>query len=280
MSESFNHQARKRFGQNFLHDTNVIEKIVRAITPSADNLIVEIGPGKGAMTAPLLATHKKLTAIEVDRDLAKHLQEKFADETGFTLINQDVLTVDFDSLTKDTNNTESTQNDNQNTDTRQKLCILGNLPYNISTPLIFHLLSFFDNIADMTFMLQLEVANRLCALPGDDDYGRLSIMAQYYCDVEKLFIVPPTAFNPQPKVYSAIVRLKPHSELPYKAKDHKVFSSVVRTAFNQRRKTIRNSLKNVCSSDQLSALGIDPQLRPENLSLQDYVNISNTIGAE
>ncbi|MES2623800.1 MAG: 16S rRNA (adenine(1518)-N(6)/adenine(1519)-N(6))-dimethyltransferase RsmA [Pseudomonadota bacterium] len=253
-----NHRARKRFGQNFLHDQHVIARIVKAITPREGQMLVEIGPGKGAITEPLLDACSELTVIEIDRDLAAMLTSRFADKPGFRLVEQDVLEFDFATLNAPA----------------ASLRILGNLPYNISTPLLFHLLQYHELIADMVFMLQLEVVNRLAAQPGDPDYGRLSIMMQYYCKVEKLFKVPATAFVPQPKVESAIVKLTPWRELPYPATNIVTFTNVVRTAFNQRRKTIRNTLKNLLSNEQLESLELDLSLRPENLSIEDYVRIT------
>jgi 16S rRNA (adenine1518-N6/adenine1519-N6)-dimethyltransferase len=255
------HRARKRFGQNFLHDQHVIARIVKAITPKEGQVLVEIGPGKGAITEPLLETCNQLTTIEIDRDLAAMLRDRFAANPGFRLIEHDVLEFDFASLNAPPG----------------ALRILGNLPYNISTPLLFHLLQYHDLIADMVFMLQLEVVDRLAAGPGDPDYGRLSVMMQYFCKVEKLFKVPPGAFLPQPKVESAIVKLTPLRPLPYPATNIDTFTTVVRAAFSQRRKTIRNTLKNLLSSDQLASLELDLNLRPENLSLEDYVRISNVL---
>jgi 16S rRNA (adenine1518-N6/adenine1519-N6)-dimethyltransferase len=252
------HRARKRFGQNFLHDQHVIARIVKAITPREGQVLVEIGPGKGAITQPLLEACSQLTTIEIDRDLAAILRSRFADFPGFRLIEQDVLEFDFASLNAPP----------------ASLRILGNLPYNISTPLLFHLLKYHDLIADMVFMLQLEVVDRLAAQPGDPEYGRLSVMMQYHCKVEKLFKVPATAFVPQPKVESAIVKLTPWRPLPHPAANVDTFATVVRTAFNQRRKTIRNTLKNLLTSEQLANLEIDLSLRPENLRLEDYVRIA------
>jgi 16S rRNA (adenine1518-N6/adenine1519-N6)-dimethyltransferase len=255
------HRARKRFGQNFLHDAHVIARIVKAITPREGQLLVEIGPGKGAITEPLLEASDQLTTIEIDRDLAAALRARFATNPGFRLIEQDVLDFDFASL----NAPPGT------------LRILGNLPYNISTPLLFHLLQYHDLIADMVFMLQLEVVNRLAASPGDADYGRLSVMMQYFCKVERLFKVPASAFVPQPKVESAIVKLTPLRPLPYPATNVDTFAKVVRAAFSQRRKTIRNTLKNLLSSEELANLDLDLTLRPENLHLEDYVRIADIL---
>ena len=256
------HVARKRFGQNFLHDPTIIGRIISAINPKPDQHLVEIGPGLGALTEEILLEAGALEAVELDRDLIPVLRTKFFRYEGkFTIHEADALKFDFASL----------QND------ERPLRVVGNLPYNISTPLIFHLLSFSGLISDMHFMLQKEVVERLAAQPGEDHYGRLGIMAQYYCKVEKLFIVPPGAFNPAPKVDSAIVRLIPHTTLPIEAKDPNLLADVVRTAFGQRRKTLRNNMKGLITGDQLEALGIDPGLRPERLSLAQFIAISDAI---
>ncbi len=251
------HRARKRFGQNFLHDQSIIEQIIHALGPKAKQSIIEIGPGKGALTAALLNSGANLTAIEIDRDLAALLEQTFGGQANFRLLEQDVLQLDFNSLL-------SPENPGR---------IIGNLPYNISTPLIFHLLAYLPGIIDMLFMLQLEVVERMRATPGSKAYGRLSIMCQYYCEVEKLFEVPPLAFSPAPKVTSAIVRLRPRNQPQTMLEDPKQLESLVRQAFAQRRKTLRNNLQGLVSAEQLQALDIDPGLRPENLSLQDYVRI-------
>ncbi|MBC53078.1 MAG: 16S rRNA (adenine(1518)-N(6)/adenine(1519)-N(6))-dimethyltransferase [Gammaproteobacteria bacterium] len=257
------HRARKRFGQNFLQDDNIIRRIVAAINPKQGEHIVEIGPGQGAITTPLLASGARLDAIELDRDLAAWLQSRFADVETFTLHQADVLKFDLASLAT----------------ASRSLSIVGNLPYNISTPCIFHLLKYQSLIHEMTFMLQLEVVQRLAAQVGDDNYGRLGIMAQYYCQVDHLFDVPPGAFHPQPKVTSAIVRLTPHREQKLIATDTTMLQDVVRTAFSQRRKTLRNCLKGLITDMNPEDLPVDLSLRPENLSLADYVNLSNTLSA-
>ncbi|MBA4503147.1 16S rRNA (adenine(1518)-N(6)/adenine(1519)-N(6))-dimethyltransferase RsmA [Marinobacterium marinum] len=257
------HRARKRFGQNFLHDQGVIGRIIRAINPQPEQHLVEIGPGLGALTEELLDACKgELDVVELDRDLIPVLRTQFfryADT--FRIHEADALKFDFSGLQQDA----------------RALRIVGNLPYNISTPLIFHLLSFNGLIEDMHFMLQKEVVDRLAAGPGDNHYGRLGIMAQYYCRVEPLFIVPPGAFSPAPKVDSAIVRLVPYAEPPVPAKDVKQLQNVVRTAFGQRRKTLRNNLKQLISAEQLETLGIDPGLRPERLTLAEFVAISDAL---
>lgn len=227
--------------------------------PQKNQVLVEIGPGQGAITAPLLAAGAKLTAIEIDRDLAAMLRTRFAGNSDFTLIEMDVLKFDFSTLT--------TQH--------ELLRILGNLPYNISTPLLFHLLQYQQLIHDMVFMLQLEVVERLAAKPGSGSYGRLSVMMQYHCKVEQLFKVPPGAFVPQPKIDSAIVRLTPHRPFPVVANDTTRLATVVKSAFSQRRKTIRNTLRDLITIEQMQSLELDPTLRAENLSVSDYVRLAN-----
>ncbi len=256
------HQARKRFGQNFLHDTSVIRNIVKSIRPKVGENIVEIGPGLGAITEELLAeTEGYLNVVELDRDLIPGLNVKFFNMPGFKVHEADALKFDFASL---------------KTDDRQ-LRIVGNLPYNISTPLIFHLLAHSGIVKDMHFMLQKEVVQRMAAGPGENNYGRLSIMAQYFCQVQHLFDVGPESFRPAPKVDSAIVRLVPYTTLPYPVKDHRTLENVVRTSFSMRRKTLRNNLKNVISSDTLESLGIDPSLRPERLGLPEFTKIADYV---
>jgi len=258
VSQKAGHQARKRFGQNFLHDPGVIERIVRAINPRPEDAIVEIGPGLGALTEEILAINPRLQVVELDRDLIPVLRTKFFNYPEFRIHEADALKFDFSQLVKD-----------------RPLRIIGNLPYNISTPLIFHLLGQAGVVQDMHFMLQKEVVLRLAAVPGDNNYGRLGIMAQYFCKVQPLFEVGPGAFKPAPKVDSAIVRLVPHETLPHPAKDLATLQAVVRTAFNARRKTLRKALGGMISAGQLQSLGIDDGLRPENLSLADYVHIAD-----
>jgi len=256
------HQARKRFGQNFLHDPRVINNIVKSIRPREGDNMVEIGPGMGAITEHLLdGTHGHLHVVELDRDLIPGLKVKFFNHPGFEVHEADALKYDFRELMTD----------------ERPLRIVGNLPYNISTPLIFHLLSYHDRVQDMHFMLQKEVVQRLAAQAGDKHYGRLGIMAQYYCDVQHLFDVGPGAFKPAPKVDSAIVRLVPHTTLPYPAKDVKTLRDVVRSAFAMRRKTLRNNLKQIMDVELLSDMGIDPAIRPERLELKDFVRIADKV---
>ncbi len=260
MSNSHGHKARKRFGQNFLHDPGVIEKIVRAINPKPEDTIVEIGPGLGAITEEILALNPRLQVVELDRDLIPVLRTKFFNYPDFRVHEADALSFDFSQLFTD-----------------RPLRIVGNLPYNISTPLIFHLLGQSGVVQDMHFMLQKEVVQRLAAVPGDNNYGRLGIMAQYFCKVQPLFEVGPGAFRPAPKVDSAIVRLVPHKVLPHPAKDLKTLQAVVRTAFNARRKTLRKALAAMVTVEQLQSLGINDGLRPENLGLADYVQIADML---
>ena len=255
------HQARKRFGQNFLHDQNIIDRIVYSINPQIADHLVEIGPGQGAITNPLASVGARLDCIELDRDLSKYLEVNFKLVDHVTIHQQDILKFEIGQLNK----------------ADHSLRVIGNLPYNISTPVLFNLIKSHNLISDMTFMLQLEVVQRMSASVGDKNYGRLGIMLQYYCAVEHLFNVPATAFKPQPKVNSAIVRLTPHRKKPIIAKDIKMLELVVRSAFNQRRKTLRNSLKVLILESGLTDLSVDLSLRPENLSLTDYVNISDAL---
>lgn len=257
------HRARKRFGQNFLHDTNIIRRIVESIHPLPGEHLVEIGPGQGALTTPLVNSGARLDAIELDRDLAAWLQSRFSDTATFNLHQADVLKFDLASLSSQ----------------QRSLRVVGNLPYNISTPCIFHLLKYQQLIDDMTFMLQLEVVQRLAAQAGEEQYGRLSVMAQYHCDIEHLFDVPPGAFRPQPKVTSAIVRLRPHRQPTAVASDPAMLQILVRTAFSQRRKTLKNSIKGLIANISPNDLSVDLSLRPENLSLADYVQLSNILSA-
>ena len=260
MSE-YQHRARKRFGQNFLHDAGVIHRIHRAIHPKVGERLVEIGPGQGAITEGLLDSGAHLDVVELDLDLIPILQSKFAGRDNFTLNQGDALKFDFTQLSQEPHS----------------LRVVGNLPYNISTPLIFHLLDHAHLIRDMHFMLQKEVVERLAAEPGGGDWGRLSIMVQYHCRVEHLFNVGPGAFNPAPKVDSAIVRLVPHDVLPHPAQDPRLLETVVRAAFNQRRKTLRNTLKGVLDADAIAAAGVEGGLRPEQLDLAAFVRLADQL---
>lgn len=262
MNHESQHKARKRFGQNFLIDHGIIREIVRAVHPQKEDVIVEIGPGKGAITELLADACDNLSVIELDRDLVPWLKVKFEKHPNFQLFQADALQFDFAQLiTAD-----------------RPLRIVGNLPYNISTPLIFHLLTYANKVRDMHFMLQKEVVKRMAAQPGESAYGRLGIMVQYHCAVEDLFDVPPTSFDPAPKVDSAIVRLSPYAQLPYVANNIKTLETLVNVAFQQRRKTLRNSLKQLLSAEQMESLPVDLGLRPEEISLPEYVAISNLLG--
>jgi 16S rRNA (adenine1518-N6/adenine1519-N6)-dimethyltransferase len=240
----------------------VIGQIVDAIDPRPEDALVEIGPGLGALTEELLASAPALQVIELDRDLVPILRTKFFNYPDFRIHQTDALQFDFNQLAD-----------------HRPLRIVGNLPYNISTPLIFHLLGHAGVIKDMHFMLQKEVVERMAAVPGDSSYGRLSIMTQYHCQVLPLFEVGPGAFKPSPKVDSAIVRMVPHARLPHPVQDLSKLQTVVRTAFNARRKTLRKALASLVAPEQLRALDINDGLRPENLSLADYVRIADALGA-
>lgn len=262
-SPPFKHQARKRFGQNFLVDHGIIHHIVRSIGPQSTDNIVEIGPGQGAITGSLLSHCPKLNVIELDRDLIPMLRVQFEKYPEFKVHESDALKFDFSQL-------KSEQD--------APLRIVGNLPYNISTPLIFHLLEYRSLVQDMHFMLQKEVVMRLAAKPRDKNYGRLSVIAQYYCDVENLFEVPPESFQPRPKVMSAIVRMSPHKSLPAIADDATFFSEVVKQSFQQRRKTLRNSLKPILELvPNIEDYPLDFGQRAEQLSVTDFVHLSNFI---
>ncbi len=252
------HQARKRFGQNFLHDHSIIYNILASAHPQVGEHWVEIGPGMGALTKPLLESGVKLDVVELDRDLVSLLKKQFADQAMLDIHSADALSFDFAKLAK----------------SGEKLRIIGNLPYNISTPLMFHLLETTDCVEDMHFMLQKEVVDRICAEPGSKKYGRLSVMMQYYCETEWLFDVPPESFDPVPQVTSAIVKLTPHAQPPVQIQDIKSFGQLVTQAFSQRRKTIRNSLKNHISEQQIIDLGIDANLRAESISLAEFALLS------
>lgn len=255
------HFARKRFGQNFLHDDYIIESIVAAIQPKADQALVEIGPGLAALTVPVSKYVDNLTVVEIDRDLASRLIDNPLLKNKLTVIEQDALTFDFNELKQQLG---------------KPLRVFGNLPYNISTPLMFHLFEYANIITDMHFMLQKEVVTRLVAAPNSKDYGRLSVMAQYFCQIIPVLEVPPTSFKPAPKVDSAVVKLIPYKEKPYQVNDVKILSRVTTEAFNQRRKTIRNSLSNMFTVEQLVELNIDPNLRAENITVQQYCQLANT----
>ena len=252
------HQPRKRFGQHFLHDPAVIGRIISAIQPRPGESLVEIGPGQGAITLPLLEAAGKLTVVELDRDLIQPLQNRCRNAGELTVYNRDALRFDFCELAS-----------------AGPLRVLGNLPYNISTPLLFHLLDQQRCIADMHFMLQKEVVERMAAAPGSGQYGRLSVMLQYRCRVDMLFSIGPGAFSPPPKVDSAFVRLQPYPAPPVTVEDEQVFATLVRQAFAQRRKTLRNTLRELLDASEISAAGVDPSLRAETLTLNEFAALAN-----
>jgi len=257
------HRARKRFGQNFLHDATIIRRIVQSVNPQPGQALVEIGPGQGAITLPLLQACGHLEVIELDRDLIEPLARKTA-AAGTLIIHQaDALKFDFRALAQD-----------------RKLRLVGNLPYNISTPLLFHLLSQSDYIQDMHFMLQKEVVDRMAAGPGSGEYGRLSVMIQYHCRVEPLFRIGPGAFRPAPKIASAFVRLTPWPQAPAAVDDYASLVTVVRQAFSQRRKTLRNTLRGLLDEAQIRDSGCDPTARPETLTLKQYAGLANRLAQQ
>ena len=249
------HIPRKRFGQHFLTDQAVIAGIVAAIRPQADEAMVEIGPGLGALTNPLCSVLRHLHVIEIDRDIVARLQLAYP-PARLTVHTGDVLEFDFSALPR-------------------ALRVVGNLPYNISTPLLFHLARYAERIQDMHFMLQKEVVERMVARPGGGDYGRLSVMLQYRFDMALLFEVAPDAFSPPPQVDSAVVRMLPRPQAQLTAVSQSGLEQVVRRAFAQRRKTLRNSLAGLLLAGDYAALGIDPRLRAQNLAVADFVAISN-----
>jgi len=327
--------ARKRFGQNFLHDETVISKIIQVINPKQNQHLVEIGPGLGALTKHLIASNAKVCAVELDRDLIPHLLLNFGLHKNFKLYEADALQFNFAQIlekyadnkiignsediinfSNQMNNSEITNKTKQNSDAtflkqahqsellsiescsklnngkqsvisddykqstnapQAKLRIVGNLPYNISTPLIFHLLRQVQIIADMHFMLQKEVVDRLSANAGANNFGRLSVMVQYFCKACAMFEVLPSAFKPVPKVTSAIIKLVPYQDLPYQAHDFELFSQLVKQAFSQKRKTLRNCLKNMVSDAIFNKAQIDANLRAEKLSVEDFVRLANLI---
>jgi len=268
------HYAKKRFGQNFLVDESVIKQIVDCIQPQADDLMIEIGPGLGAMTKPLLSRLDSLNVIELDRDIIPKLKKncQFADNANSSklVVNEaDVLKFDFAAL--HSQQAKLTGHD------AKKLRVVGNLPYNISTPVLFHLLNYRHLIQDMHFMLQKEVVDRIVAVPGVKNYGRLSVMLQTFCDVQFLFEVPPYAFQPAPKVNSAILRLQPKTLFENCIGDFSRYEKLVRQAFSQRRKTLKNTLKALCTAEQIVTAGLLPGQRAEELSVSDFVKLYQTL---
>ncbi len=251
------HVARKRFGQNFLVDAGIISAIVNAIDPRPGDTVIEIGPGLGALTEPLLARVQPLHVVEIDRDLIARLKKRYT-PAQLVIHEGDALAFDFAAVGGD-------------------LRLVGNLPYNISTPLLFHLATFAERVRDMHFMLQKEVVERMVAAPGDGDFGRLSVMLQYRFHLEWLLDVPPESFDPPPKVDSAVVRLIPKAVAERGACDEGTLERVVTAAFSQRRKMLRNTLKGILDEAAFAALGIAPTARAEELAVEDYVRIANSL---
>lgn len=255
---AFTAPAKKQLGQHFLADRHYIDRIVMAVNPKDGDRLVEIGPGQGAITLPLLRQHPRLTVIEFDRDLIAPLTAAAAPLGELTIVQGDVLRVDFTALADG-----------------QPIRLVGNLPYNISSPILFHALEHAAVVRDMHFMLQKEVVDRMAAAPGSKVFGRLSVMLQAYCEVTSLFVVPPGAFRPPPKVDSAVVRLVPRDPATVGIHDHRRFADVVRAAFGQRRKTLRNALNTVVSAEQFQAAGVRPDARAEQLEVAEFIALAN-----
>lgn len=247
--------AKKKFGQNFLKDAAIIHSIIQSINPLLNDLLIEIGPGLGALTKPLLEKTNRLLVIELDRDIVSWMENEYS-KKNITIFNEDVLNFNFNQFD-------------------QKIRIVGNLPYNISTPILFKCIDNILNIKDLHFMLQKEVVDRMIATPSSPEYGRLSVMLQYYFAMEHLVDVPKESFEPEPKVESSFVRLIPYEQYPFIANNIEQFARIVKEAFSQRRKTIRNTLKSFISENDFEKIGINPRLRAENLLVSDFVKISN-----
>ena len=262
-STHFSEPPKKHLGQNFLHERTIIDKIVQAVNPKPGERLVEIGPGQGAITFPLLGRHGELTVIEFDRDLIFPLTEAARAHGTLTVIHRDVLKVDFSELAGPDHG---------------RIRLVGNLPYNLSSPILFHALDHAAAISDMTFMLQKEVVERMASGPGSKVYGRLSVMLQAYCTVTPLFTVPPGAFRPAPKVDSAVVRLVPLPPESLAVRDRGGFERVVRDAFGQRRKTLRNALSTLCDAGAIEAAGIRPDARAEQIEVGDFIRLANSLG--
>jgi len=258
----FGAPAKKSLGQHFLADRHYIDRIVQAVDPKPGQRLVEIGPGQGAITLPLLRRHGELTVIEFDRDLIAPLTAAAEPIGRLTIVHRDVLKVDFTALADGS-----------------PIRLVGNLPYNISSPILFHALDHAAAISDMHFMLQKEVVDRMAAPPGSKVYGRLSVMLQAWCEVTSLFVVPPGAFRPPPKVDSAVVRLVPRSREQVGIDDQARFAEVVRAAFGQRRKTLRNALSAVCDARHFEAAGVRPDARAEQLEVADFIRLANVVVA-
>ncbi|HET6725745.1 MAG TPA: 16S rRNA (adenine(1518)-N(6)/adenine(1519)-N(6))-dimethyltransferase RsmA [Gammaproteobacteria bacterium] len=257
------HRPRKRFGQHFLHDRGVIEKIIASIAPEGDDRLVEIGPGLGALTRPLLEAHGEVEAVELDRDVIPLLEERCAGAGKLQVHQQDALKTNFREFAG-----------------KGRLRLVGNLPYNISTPLLFHLLSQADAIHDMHFMLQREVVDRICAQPGTRTYGRLTVMLAHGLYAQRLFTIGPGAFRPPPAVDSAVIRLIPHRTPPFETGDPALFAAIVNQAFSQRRKTLRNALKPLVSAEKMAEADVDPAARPETLAPHEFGHLSAMISEQ
>jgi 16S rRNA (adenine1518-N6/adenine1519-N6)-dimethyltransferase len=262
---TFTEPAKKHLGQHFLHERGIVEKIVLAVDPQPGDRLVEIGPGQGAITFPLLQRHGSLTAIEFDRDLIAPLTAAAREFGVLTIVSGDVLDVDFTALA------------GGSAERPEKIRLVGNLPYNLSSPILFHALDHAAAIQDMHFMLQKEVVDRMAAGPGSKVYGRLSVMLQAYCAVTPLFKVPPGAFRPPPKVDSAVVRLVPRAPGSIDVADRSQFARVVRAAFGQRRKTLRNALNGVADSAAIEAAGLDPGARAEQIEVGGFIRLANSL---
>ena len=255
------YRPRKRFGQHFLADSRVVDRILAAVAPQPGSPVVEIGPGRGVLTDALLAAGCELWAVEIDRDLAALLAHRYRGLANLHLVVGDALHTDYRAFVHE----------------NRKLRLVGNLPYNISTPLLFHLLGQREFIQDMHFMLQKEVVDRLAAQPGSKAYGRLSVMVQYHCTVAPLFAVPPSAFAPPPKVDSAVVRLVPRAVIEPVAKNPALLENLVNRCFQQRRKTLRNCLRTLVEPERMERLGAPLAARPETLAVADFVALSNQL---
>ena len=262
---TFTEPAKKHLGQHFLHERGIVEKIVLAVNPQPGDRLVEIGPGQGAITFPLLKKHGTLTAIEFDRDLIAPLAAAAREFGELTIVPGDVLDVDFTALAGDP------------AEGQRAIRLVGNLPYNLSSPILFHALDHAAVIRDMHFMLQKEVVDRMAAAPGSKIYGRLSVMLQAYCAVTPLFKVSPGAFRPPPKVDSAVVRLVPRTPDQIGVADPKRFAHVVRAAFGQRRKTLRNALNGVADSAAIEAAGLRPDARAEQIEVAGFIRLANSL---
>lgn len=254
------HRARKRFGQNFLHDPAIIGRIVDAVRPQPGETLVEIGPGLGALTEGLLDRAGSLTAIEIDRDLAAKLRERFGDNEGFRLLEGDALEVDYAALAGG------------------PIRLIGNLPYNLSSPLLFRFLEYSKHISDMTLMLQKELVDRIVAGPGSKTWGRLGVMVQARCDTERLLDIGPGAFRPAPKVDSAVLRLRPYAKAPVAIDDPARFAALVKQAFSQRRKTLRKALQGMLDGAAFTAADVDSGRRAETLSVEEFARLASQPG--